>query len=224
MKQNKKYTLEDEKISSLFEKFSYSIVRPCISSSQKEKAIGISKILWLALVTGTDSEQNIYNTLGPVLNHKHDDVVSLGSLYFYKMKKALTKKECLKLKKHYSHKVLTGSLLVEFTPDASRLESVFYISTDNEEVTVGFDRYHSHFKWPAEYSDWRVNPLTFIDALLHDRIVVKVGEKAGKWTGSSVLEADEEPELSGMEKDHVVTLRSWSGRLDRVYTYSSGVG
>ena len=104
MKQNKKYSLEDKKISSLFEKFSYPLVRPCVSSSQKEKAIGISKILWLSLVSGTDSEQNIYNILGQVLNHKHDDVVSLGSLYFYKMKKALTKKECLKLKKHYSNK------------------------------------------------------------------------------------------------------------------------
>jgi hypothetical protein len=123
-----------------------------------------------------------------------------------------------------NEKALTGSLLVEFTPDASRPESIFYISTDNEEVTVGCDRYHSHFEWPSEYSDWQMNPLTFIDALLNDRILIKVREKAGNWAGSSVLEANEEPDLSGMEKDHVVILRSWSGCLDRVYTYSSTAG
>ena len=123
-----------------------------------------------------------------------------------------------------NEKVTPGSLLVEFTPNASRPDSVFYISTDNEEVTVGFDRYHGHFEWPAEYSDWQMNPFTFIDVLLQDRILVEVWEKAGKWTGSSVLEAKEEPDLSGMEKDHVVILRSWSGRLDRVYTYSSTAG
>ena len=123
-----------------------------------------------------------------------------------------------------NEKVLAGSLLIEFAPDASRPESVFFISTDNEEITVGFDHYHSHFEWPAEYSGWQMNPLTFIDALLHDRILVEVWKKAGKWAGSSALEANEEPDLSGMEKDHVVTLRSWSGRLDRVYTYATTAG
>jgi hypothetical protein len=123
-----------------------------------------------------------------------------------------------------NEKVATGSLLIEFSPDASRPDSVFWISTDNEEVTIGFDQYHSHFDWPAEYSDWQMNPLTFIDALLHDRILVEVWKKAGQWTGSSVLEANGEPDISGMEKDHVVILRSWSGGLDRVYTYSNKSG
>jgi hypothetical protein len=123
-----------------------------------------------------------------------------------------------------NEKVLPGSLLVEFTPDASRPESIFHISTNNEEVTVGFDWYHSHFEWPSDHSDWQMNPLTFIHALLHDRILVEVRKEAGEWAGSTVLETDEKPDLSGMEKDHVVILRSWSGRLDRVYTYSSTSG
>jgi hypothetical protein len=123
-----------------------------------------------------------------------------------------------------NEKVLPGSLLVEFTPDVSRPESVFHISTDNEEVTVGFDWYHSHFEWPTEYADWQMNPLTFIDALLHDRILVEVRKRAGNWAGSTVLEANEEPDFSGMQKDDVVILRSWSGRLDRVYTYLSTAG
>lgn len=120
--------------------------------------------------------------------------------------------------------VQPGSILLEFTPDASRPESIFYISTNNEEVTIGFDRYHSHFDWPAKLSDWQTNPLTFIDALLHDQIFVEVWEKAGEWTGSSIIEADEEADLFGMEKDHVVFYRSWSGRLDRVFRYDTETG
>jgi hypothetical protein len=123
-----------------------------------------------------------------------------------------------------NEKVLAGSLLVEFTPVASRPGSIFYISTDNEEVTVGFDRYHSHFNWPAEYPDWQMNPIAFIDALIHNRILVEVWEKDGKWTGSSVIESNELPDLSKMEPDNVVNLKSWSGRLDKVFTYSSITG
>src|SRR5438034_7918166 len=62
--------------------------------------------------------------------------------------------------------VTPGSWLIQFAPTDSRPESVFWVSTDKEEVTVGFDRYHSHFSWPAEYSDWQMNPLSFIDALI----------------------------------------------------------
>ena len=58
-----KYTLNDKAIDSLFKKFSSPMVKPCISDSQKEKAIGISRILWLLLVTDTDSEQNVYDAL-----------------------------------------------------------------------------------------------------------------------------------------------------------------
>ena len=77
------------------------MVKPCISDAQKDKAIGVSRILWLHLVTDTDSEQNIYNALKNVFS-KHEDNIAMGSLYFYKMKTALTDNELLKLKSHYN--------------------------------------------------------------------------------------------------------------------------
>ena len=79
----KKHTLHDKDIHSLFEKFSSPMVNPCISEAQKEKAQGISRILWLLLVTGTDSEINVYNALKNVFP-RHEDNVAFGSLYFYK--------------------------------------------------------------------------------------------------------------------------------------------
>ena len=93
--------LKEEEIKLLFDKFSYPMVKPCLTQEQKDKAIAISKILWLFLVKGSDTEENIYNALYEVIKN-HDDTVSFGALYYHKMKKSLTKKELNKLKKHYS--------------------------------------------------------------------------------------------------------------------------
>ena len=79
------------------------MVKPCISEVQKEKARGISRILWLLLVTGADSERNVYDALNKVFPHRHDDNVAFGSLYFYKMKTALTRQEQVQLRRYYSH-------------------------------------------------------------------------------------------------------------------------
>jgi hypothetical protein len=101
MKSNQQ-TLDDKKIDLLFKKFSRPMVKPCTSDSQREKAIQISQILWLLLVTDTDSEKNIYDTLHEIFND-HEGTVAMGSLYFYKMKAALKPKEVSRLTKHYSN-------------------------------------------------------------------------------------------------------------------------
>jgi hypothetical protein len=90
----------DKTIEALFEKYSYPIVHPCETNDQREKAIDIAKALWLLLITGEDSEENIYAVLYKLFNN-HSDAISLGSLYYYKMKKALNKKQIRKLKKYY---------------------------------------------------------------------------------------------------------------------------
>ena len=95
-----KENLSDKKINTLYEKYSYPIMKACITESQKVKAMGISKLLWLFLVTGQDTEENIYVGIKSILYH-HDEIISLGSLYFHKMKKALNKKEIQILKKYY---------------------------------------------------------------------------------------------------------------------------
>jgi len=46
MMDNKKIYVRDKKINELFDKYSFPIMKACITQSQKEKAIGISKILW----------------------------------------------------------------------------------------------------------------------------------------------------------------------------------
>lgn len=96
-----KVYLKNKEINNLFDKYSFPLVKVCITPSQKEKALSISRILWLFLVKEADTEENIYNALERIL-HDHQKVVGLGALYFHKMKKALTQKELKRLKKHYS--------------------------------------------------------------------------------------------------------------------------
>ena len=86
----------------LFEKFSYHIIQPSITKHQKEVALGLAKILWLSLVTGKDSEQDIYTTLSDVLKKDHESNIAVGSLYFNEMKTSLTDLEIKQLQEFYA--------------------------------------------------------------------------------------------------------------------------
>ena len=92
--------ISNKTIEMLFEKYSHPLFRPCETADQKEKAIDIAKTLWLLLITGEDSEENVYSVLYSMFN-SHSDTISFGALYFHKMKKALSKKQVRKLKKYY---------------------------------------------------------------------------------------------------------------------------
>ncbi len=82
--------------------FSHPILRPCVTSKQRQSAVGIARILWLRLVTGTDTQENIYEDLRLVFKDNHDSNVAIGSLYFFKMKSQLTEAQIGNLKDHYS--------------------------------------------------------------------------------------------------------------------------
>lgn len=123
---------------------------------------------------------------------------------------------------HEVEGVQPGSLVVEFDPPPPRKDCTFWITTDQDEITVGFGMFHGHFAWPRPTADdWWEDPLDFIRDLTEDRVLVEDWTKGGKWSGSSTLAADAEPDVSGLMPDHVVLIRSWSGRLDRTI---SGAG
>lgn len=105
MKPNEKGTsivLSEDAIQELFKRFCQPIVLPCITPAQEERAVGIAKILWLRLVTGTDTEKIISEDLKKVTANNRDANVALGSLYFFKMKPALSGAEVGQLREHYA--------------------------------------------------------------------------------------------------------------------------
>ncbi len=101
-KEDASQELTDDEINQFFDRFSFPIVRTCLTSHQKQNAVGIAKILWLRLVTGTDTDENVYNDLKGVFGDNHDSKVATGSMYLFKMKAGLTRAEIQKLKNHYS--------------------------------------------------------------------------------------------------------------------------
>nr|VFJ44694.1 MAG: hypothetical protein BECKDK2373C_GA0170839_100917 [Candidatus Kentron sp. DK]VFJ44854.1 MAG: hypothetical protein BECKDK2373B_GA0170837_100827 [Candidatus Kentron sp. DK] len=93
--------LSETKIEKKFTRFSDVLIKKCTTESQKQKALGISKILWLLLVRGQDTEENVYSALFEILKD-HESTISFVSLYFYEMKSKLRKVEIKQLRNHYS--------------------------------------------------------------------------------------------------------------------------
>ena len=81
--------ISDNKVKKIFDKYAFPIMKACKTDLQKQNAEGIAKVLWLLLITNTDTEEKVYKALDSALNN-HEDCISFGSLYFYKMKKSLT--------------------------------------------------------------------------------------------------------------------------------------
>ena len=90
------------KIESMYKTFSDPLIKICLTIEEKNKAILISKILWVLLITEKDSVEEIYTELSKMIS-EHDAIISLGSVYYHKMKINLTKKEIKNLRKYYSN-------------------------------------------------------------------------------------------------------------------------
>jgi hypothetical protein len=93
--------LNTQNLLNLFEKFSLPLVKSAVTKHQKEVSIGIAKTLWLLLVRGVDTEKNVYNALSQILNNNHESNIAIGSLYFFKMKIALSGEEIKLLYEFY---------------------------------------------------------------------------------------------------------------------------
>jgi len=94
--------LNKKQVENLFIKFSYPIVKSAITDHQKKSSLFIAKTLWVALVRENDTEEQIYNLLNKILNGKHEANIQTGSLYYFKMKAALSDDEIKSLVFFYS--------------------------------------------------------------------------------------------------------------------------
>ncbi len=109
-----------------------------------------------------------------------------------------------------------GWLLIDLEPGPERQDCRFWISSDHEQITVGFGMFHTHFCWPLPDQWPESDPIKFIQSLMADETLIEDWTFDGKWSGSSILAATEEPDLRGSKPGSVVYIRSWSGALDRV--------
>lgn len=112
-----------------------------------------------------------------------------------------------------------GVLVVEVPPPPeAKVNYGLVITTDNDEVTVGFDHYHSHFDWPVRFdepTEPTINPMAFIAAILAEQIAVASWWEGETWVGSAMLSSGEEPEKFAPPRAITVRVRSWKGTLNR---------
>lgn len=82
-----------------------------------------------------------------------------------------------------------GCLLVEYSPLPLREACTMWISTENDEVTIGFGMFHSHFEWPVPDGDTSGrDPLQFLRELTQDTVLIEDWTRNGQWAGSSAGE------------------------------------
>jgi len=98
-------------------------------------------------------------------------------------------------------------------PAAANTTHGLEINTDNEEVTVSFDFYHSHFDcWKVrDHGFEHQAALPFVQAVLSERVAVASWWLDERWCGSCQLTADEEPDLTDVRDFNRIRVRSWQG-------------
>jgi len=97
-----KKMLNDKQVNDLFIKFSHPLVKSAITDNQKKVSLALSKMLWIALVGGNDTESQIHDILNTIFNGNRYAKIEIGSLYYFKMKTSLSKKEIKSLIFYYS--------------------------------------------------------------------------------------------------------------------------
>jgi hypothetical protein len=86
------------------------------------------------------------------------------------------------------------------------------ISTFNEEITVGNEKFHTHFCYgESEQVDFH-DAIEFIKSILDEKILFAISFNDDKWAGSESFELGEEP--SSVEGVNV-QIQSWKGTYDR---------
>jgi hypothetical protein len=114
-----------------------------------------------------------------------------------------------------------SSLVIDVpAPPESGAAHGLCITTEDEEITVGFDSYHTHYDVLCPCDD-PAEPaaLDFIEGLLSERIAVVSWWQGGRWLSSEQLHAGDPlrlpqwADVSGQVEAHV---RSWRGTLNHL--------
>lgn len=109
-------------------------------------------------------------------------------------------------------------LIIKVTPPLEAdVEHGLVVDTQNQEVTVGFDYYHSHFdQWVGDGDDFGPEAaLEFVKQILNEEVAIVSWWQDEQWRGSSPLEAGASPQPPSWKTSfNRVRIRSWKGTLN----------
>ncbi len=95
--------LTDLEAQNLFRRFAAPIFRAANSPARKEGAHGLAQMLWLALITGSEIEEIVFQELAKV-GIDAEGIEVIRNRYYREMKPAITEKELQALKIRYEVK------------------------------------------------------------------------------------------------------------------------
>jgi hypothetical protein len=102
MKSNVK-VLTTQEAQDLFQKFSAPLFRAANSYTRKEAAHELAKSLWIALITGPEVEDNVFQTLKET-GISFEGIQVIKDRYYIEMKPIITMEELQSLKARYNVK------------------------------------------------------------------------------------------------------------------------
>ena len=109
-------------------------------------------------------------------------------------------------------------LLVEVpapVPSADGVDRGLLISTHKDEITVRFDRHHSHSGWSDRPDEEAfAGAVGFIEDVLEQRVKLVVSMNGNEWVCSNIIGVREGPEILAGQRTCV---RSWAGKFDAEY-------
>lgn len=113
----------------------------------------------------------------------------------------------------------TGFLLAELPSPNAQASAPLWVTTEDDEITVGFDAFHTHFcAWDEATSEEQSfkGALLLARDLMAERVLVASWWFDGKCGGAQLVERGFTPERPEYFADSAMArVRSWSGRLDQ---------
>lgn len=96
--------LTDREAQELFARFAAPVFRAAKSPSQRKGAQRLAQALWLALVTGPEVEEAVFQGLEEVGGLEAEDLLIIKERYYSEMKPSITEEELQALKARYKVK------------------------------------------------------------------------------------------------------------------------
>lgn len=93
--------LPDQKAQELFVRFAAPVFRAAKTPSQRKGAQRLAQMLWLALVTGPEIEEAVFQSLAGTLQLNPEDLAIIKERYYSEMKPRITEADLQALKERY---------------------------------------------------------------------------------------------------------------------------
>jgi hypothetical protein len=93
--------LTDQKAQELFARFAAPVFRAAKTPSQRKGAQRLAQTLWLALATGPEIEEAVFQSLEEAGQLNPEDLAIIKERYYSEMKPSITEAELQALKERY---------------------------------------------------------------------------------------------------------------------------